>query len=64
MADGEIFNTITHGKNTMGAYGPTVAVEDRWAIIAYLRALQKSQRVTVAELPADLRAKLQTAASK
>ena len=33
MADGEIFNTITNGKNTMMAYGPNVAVADRWAII-------------------------------
>ena len=51
MADGEIFNTITHGKNTMGAYGPQIAVEDRWAIVAYLRALQKSQNAKLAELP-------------
>ena len=43
MADGEIFNTITNGKNTMLAYGPNVTVADRWAIIAYLRALQRSQ---------------------
>jgi hypothetical protein len=42
MADGEIFNTITYGKNTMGAYGPIIPVEDRWAIVAYLRALQLS----------------------
>ena len=40
MADGEIFNTITNGKNTMMAYGPTIMVADRWAIIAYVRALQ------------------------
>ena len=38
MADGEIFNTITHGKNTMMPYGPRVIVQDRWAIICYLRA--------------------------
>lgn len=43
MADGEIFNTITHGKNTMLGLGDRVQVQDRWAIIAYLRALQKSQ---------------------
>ncbi len=53
MPDGQIFSTITNGKSTMGAYGPQIAVEDRWAIIAYLRALQKSQNVTLAELPAD-----------
>ena len=42
MDDGETFNTITFGKNTMGAYGPIVPAQDRWAIVAYLRALQLS----------------------
>ncbi|MGD1088248.1 MAG: cytochrome c [Verrucomicrobiota bacterium] len=42
MADGEIFNTISNGKGLMGAYGPVVPTVDRWAIIAYLRALQLS----------------------
>ncbi len=42
MPDGEIFNTITHGKSTMAAYGPLVPAQDRWAIIGYLRALQLS----------------------
>jgi len=58
MPDGEIFNTITHGKNTMGAYGANVAVDDRWRIIAYMRTLQRSQRVAVADLPQDLQDKL------
>lgn len=58
MADGEIFNTITHGKNTMLAYGPNVTVSDRWAIIAYLRALQRSQNATEADVPPDHRAEL------
>jgi mono/diheme cytochrome c family protein len=58
MADGEIFNTITNGKNTMMAYGPNVSVTDRWAIIAYLRALQRSQNATAADVPADKRAEL------
>jgi mono/diheme cytochrome c family protein len=58
MADGEIFNTITNGKNTMMAYGPTIMVADRWAIIAYLRALQKSQGATIADVPPEHRADL------
>jgi mono/diheme cytochrome c family protein len=58
MADGEIFNTITNGKNTMMAYGPTIMVADRWAIIAYLRALQRSQGATVADVPPEHRADL------
>ena len=58
MADGEIFNTITNGKNTMLAYGPTIMVSDRWAIIAYLRALQRSQGATAADVPPEHRADL------
>ncbi|MEZ0255011.1 MAG: cytochrome c [Chthoniobacter sp.] len=50
MPDGQIFSTITNGKNTMGAYGPNVAIDDRWAIVAYVRTLQMSQSVKLAEL--------------
>ncbi|HEX9045472.1 MAG TPA: cytochrome c [Verrucomicrobiae bacterium] len=42
LADGDVFNTITKGKNTMGAYGPLMPAQDRWAVVAYLRALQLS----------------------
>src|SRR5665213_393968 len=58
MADGEIFNTITYGKNTMGAYGPLMPTEDRWAVIAYLRALQLSWLGTTNDLTADQAATL------
>jgi len=61
MADGEIFNTITHGKNTMMGYGDRIQVQDRWAIIAYMRALQKSQGgATINDVPATERAKLES----
>ncbi len=60
MPDGQIFSTITSGKNTMGAYGPQIAVEDRWAIVAYLRALQKSQNAKLAELPEAQQTQLHT----
>ncbi|HEY7000287.1 MAG TPA: cytochrome c [Candidatus Udaeobacter sp.] len=63
MSDGEIFNTITNGKNTMMAYGPNIIVPDRWAIIAYLRALQRSQNATAADVPEDRRAELDKPAS-
>jgi len=59
MADGEIFNTITNGKNTMMAYGPNITVADRWAIIAYLRALQRSQGAAIADVPEQNRAELE-----
>ena len=58
MTDGEIFNTITHGKNTMGAYGPLVPVPDRWAIVAYVRALQLSWLGSTNDLSADQQASL------
>ncbi len=51
MPDGEIFNTITYGKVLMGPYGGQIAIEDRWAIVAYVRALQRARLGTVGEVP-------------
>lgn len=56
--DGQIFNTITHGKNTMGAYGSMISVEDRWAIVSYVRALQIAAGVKVEDLPKEAADKL------
>jgi len=58
MTDGEIFNTITHGKSTMAAYGPLMPAQDRWAAIAYLRALQLSWLGSTNDLPANQQAAL------
>lgn len=52
--DGEIFNTITYGKGVMGAYGSNIAIDDRWAIIAYVRALQRSHLAGVEDVPREL----------
>lgn len=59
MGDGEIFNTITRGKNTMLGYGANIPVDDRWAIVAYVRALQLAQTATINDVPPDERAKLE-----
>jgi mono/diheme cytochrome c family protein len=56
MADGELFFVISNGRNLMGSYGANVVVQDRWAIVAYLRALQLSQLATVDDLPAEKQA--------
>ena len=56
--DGEIFNTITYGKSTMFGYGSQVSIEDRWAIVAYVRALQRSHLGLADEVPAQLKAGL------
>jgi mono/diheme cytochrome c family protein len=58
MTEGEIFNTITNGKATMYPYGDRVPPEDRWAIIAYLRALQRAAQGTLEDVPAANRAAL------
>jgi len=54
-ADGHIFNTITHGIRNMPAYGPQISVADRWAIVAYVRALQRSGNATLDDVPEDVR---------
>ena len=58
LPDGEIFFVISNGRNLMGPYGANVTVEDRWAIISYLRALQLSRLGAVDDLPQELRATL------
>ena len=52
---GEIFNTITNGVRNMPPYAAQIDVADRWAIVAYVRALQRSQSANVDDVPADKR---------
>lgn len=59
MADGEIYNTIVHGKGQMLAYGDKLSVEERWAVVLYLRALQKARMGTLEEVPQQERSQLQ-----
>lgn len=54
---GHLYNTITSGIRSMPAYGPQIPVEDRWAVVAYVRALQRSQRSPLGELPVALAAR-------
>ena len=58
MPDGEFFNTITYGKNLMGAYGANVTVMDRWAIVAYVRALERSRLASLDDVPEGARSTL------
>ena len=44
--DGEIFEVITKGRGMMGSYGANVPVNDRWAIIAYMRTLQNAKKAS------------------
>jgi mono/diheme cytochrome c family protein len=57
--DGRIFDVITNGIRNMSSYAAQIPVEDRWAIIAYVRALQRSQHATIDDVPVEKREKLQ-----
>ena len=52
MADGQIFDTITNGSQSkvMFPYGDKLTPEDRWAVVAYVRALQRTREGNVAEV--------------
>jgi mono/diheme cytochrome c family protein len=52
-ADGDIFNVITNGRRTMPGYRFQITVEDRWAIIAYVRVLQRAAHSTQNDVPAE-----------
>ncbi len=58
MPDGQIFETITHGRRTMPAYRFQIGERDRWAIVAYVRALQRASAGTLADVPPELRSEL------
>jgi mono/diheme cytochrome c family protein len=49
-ADGSIYNVITLGQNLMSSYASQIAPQDRWAIIHYIRALQKAKNPTPDDL--------------
>jgi mono/diheme cytochrome c family protein len=51
MPVGQLFNTITQGIRTMPPYGPQIDPMDRWAIILYVRALQRRLGATVSDVP-------------
>lgn len=55
---GQIFNTITHGVRQMPAYGAQIPPDDRWAIVLYVRALQRSQNATINDAPAAEQAQI------
>jgi len=56
--DGEIFNTITNGKNLMGPYGDKLDPRNRWAVVSYVRVLQLSRLGKKEEIPDAVRATL------
>jgi hypothetical protein len=61
--NGYFFDNITNGFGAMYGYSAQIPPVDRWAIIAYVRALQLSRNAKVSDLPAELREKLNRAGS-
>ncbi len=58
---GHFFDVITHGYGAMYSYADRVEPADRWAITAYIRALQLSQNARLEDVPAEDRKKLEPA---
>jgi len=58
VPDGYVFQVISRGFGLMPSYAAELTPEERWAVVAYLRALQLSQHATLDQLPADLRARV------
>jgi len=56
---GYFFDVMTHGFGAMPDYAAQVTSHDRWAIAAYMRALQLSQHATLADVPVAVRPQLQ-----
>jgi mono/diheme cytochrome c family protein len=58
VPNGYIYDVITNGFGAMLGYSAQVAPRDRWAIIAYVRALQLSRNAKISDLPPDVREKV------
>jgi hypothetical protein len=61
--NGYFYDVVTNGFGQMLSYSAQIPPRDRWAIIAYIRALQLSRNAKVADLPAELRDKLSSSRS-
>jgi hypothetical protein len=53
--DGHFYDVITNGIRNMPAYKHQIPVYDRWTIVAYIRALQRSQNATLSDIPEEMR---------
>lgn len=58
FSDGQLFDIISNGIRTMPSYKQQIKEVDRWAIVAYIRALQRSNTATVSDVPLKMRSKL------
>jgi len=64
MPPGHFFDVMTNGLGAMQDYSAQINVQDRWAIVAYIRALQLSQNASLNDVPAAERARLEQERNK
>jgi len=55
VPDGHLFLVASNGIRNMSGYKGQMSVEDRWAVVAYIRALQRSQNASIADVPEEMR---------
>jgi len=60
-SNGFIFDVITRGFGAMPDYAAQIPPRDRWAIVAYVRALQASETATINDVPPEARPKMEAA---
>jgi mono/diheme cytochrome c family protein len=58
MPDGQIYDVITNGVRNMPSYRQQINPDDRWAIVGYMRALQRSQNAAKSDIPEEMRDEL------
>jgi mono/diheme cytochrome c family protein len=58
LPDGEIFNVITNGVRNMPSYRKQIPLNDRWAIVSWVRVLQRSQHAKLDDVPENQRANI------
>jgi mono/diheme cytochrome c family protein len=58
MPNGQLFQTISNGYNTMQGYAAQIPHADRWAIVAYVRALERAQNAAIDDIPPDQRSSI------
>jgi mono/diheme cytochrome c family protein len=61
---GHLFQVVTEGYGLMPSYAAQLTPHDRWAVVAYLQALRRSQKATLADAPPDIQQKLRAEAGQ
>lgn len=58
FVDGELFHVVTNGRRSMPSYRFQITEKDRWAIVAYVRVLQRAWLGKLADVPSEVQTRL------